>query len=43
MTTQVAIRVQGLEKSFKDLQVLRRVDFDVTSGSIFELLGSNCA
>jgi len=43
MTTQVAIRVQGLEKSFKDLQVLRRVDFDVTSGRIFALLGSNGA
>ncbi|ETT27090.1 ABC transporter [Rhodococcus aetherivorans] len=38
-----AIRVQGLEKSFKDLPVLRGVDFDVARGSIFALLGSNGA
>jgi ABC-2 type transport system ATP-binding protein len=43
MTTQPAIRVQGIEKSFKDLHVLRGVDFEVTSGSIFALLGSNGA
>jgi ABC-2 type transport system ATP-binding protein len=39
----VAIRVQGIHKSFKDLHVLRGVDFDVTAGSIFALLGSNGA
>ncbi|MDQ0635003.1 ABC-2 type transport system ATP-binding protein [Arthrobacter pascens] len=38
-----AIRVQGIGKSFKDLQVLRGVDFDVRAGSIFALLGSNGA
>ncbi|SDR83793.1 ABC transporter ATP-binding protein [Microterricola viridarii] len=38
-----AIRVQGIEKSFKDLQVLRGVDFEVRAGSIFALLGSNGA
>jgi len=38
-----AIRVQGIEKSFKDLHVLRGVDFDVRAGSIFALLGSNGA
>jgi ABC-2 type transport system ATP-binding protein len=38
-----AIRVQGLQKSFKDLHVLRGVDFDVAPGSIFALLGSNGA
>ena len=38
-----AIRVRGLEKSFKELQVLRGVDFDVAAGSIFALLGSNGA
>ena len=38
-----AIRVQGIEKSFKDLHVLRGVDFDVEAGSIFALLGSNGA
>ncbi len=41
--TVPAIRVQGLEKSFKDLHVLRGVDFDVEPGSIFALLGSNGA
>ena len=41
--TEPAIRVQGLEKSFKDLHVLRGVDFDVARGSIFALLGSNGA
>ena len=45
MTTQQvpAIRVQGLEKSYKDLHVLRGVDFEVARGSIFALLGSNGA
>jgi ABC-2 type transport system ATP-binding protein len=38
-----AIRVQGLEKSYKELQVLRGVDFDVARGDIFALLGSNGA
>ena len=38
-----AIRVQGLAKSYKELQVLRGVDFDVARGSIFALLGSNGA
>jgi ABC-2 type transport system ATP-binding protein len=38
-----AIRVQGLQKSYKDLKVLRGVDFDVARGSIFALLGSNGA
>ncbi len=38
-----AIRVQGLEKSYKELDVLRSVDFDVAPGSIFALLGSNGA
>ena len=38
-----AIQVQGLEKSYKGLEVLRGVDFDVARGSIFALLGSNGA
>jgi len=38
-----AIHVQGLERSYKQLPVLRGVDFDVTRGSIFALLGSNGA
>jgi ABC-2 type transport system ATP-binding protein len=40
---QPAIRVRGIEKSFKDLHVLQGVDFDVAPGSIFALLGSNGA
>jgi ABC-2 type transport system ATP-binding protein len=32
-----------LEKSYKELEVLRGVDFDVAEGSIFALLGSNGA
>jgi ABC-2 type transport system ATP-binding protein len=42
-TPDAAIHVRGLTKSFKDLQVLRGVDFDVERGSIFALLGSNGA
>ena len=47
MTTQQApgpaIRVHGLEKSYKKVHVLRGVDFEVARGSIFALLGSNGA
>ncbi|MEU4605447.1 ATP-binding cassette domain-containing protein [Kribbella sp. NPDC023972] len=42
-TAAPAIRVQGLEKSYGKLEVLRGVDFDVERGSIFALLGSNGA
>jgi len=38
-----AIQVQGLEKSYGGLSVLRGVDFEVAVGSIFALLGSNGA
>ena len=38
-----AIHVQDLEKSYRKLEVLRGVDFDVARGSIFALLGSNGA
>src|SRR6266481_760839 len=38
-----AIHVQGLEKSYKELRVLRGVNFEVAQGSIFALLGSNGA
>jgi ABC-2 type transport system ATP-binding protein len=38
-----AIHVHALEKSYKELHVLRGVDFDVARGSIFALLGSNGA
>lgn len=38
-----AIQVKGLQKSYKQLHVLKGVDFDVEAGSIFALLGSNGA
>ena len=38
-----AIHVQGLHKSYKTVDVLHGVDFDVERGSIFALLGSNGA
>ena len=38
-----AIQVKGLQKSYKDLHVLKGVDLDVDQGSIFALLGSNGA
>ncbi len=38
-----AIRVQGLQKSYEKLHVLRGVDFEVERGTIFALLGSNGA
>ncbi|WP_218104900.1 ABC transporter ATP-binding protein [Micromonospora mirobrigensis] len=42
-TPEPAIHVRGLEKSYKDLRVLRGVDLDVARGSIVALLGSNGA
>ncbi|WP_028051006.1 ABC transporter ATP-binding protein [Cellulomonas sp. URHD0024] len=42
-TTAPAIQVTSIEKSYGDLHVLRGVDFEVTTGSIFALLGSNGA
>src|ERR1700759_3728785 len=38
-----AIQVQGLEKSYQELRVLRGVDFEVARGSVCALLGSNGA
>lgn len=38
-----AISVNGLEKSYKDLKVLKNISFTVKKGSIFALLGSNGA
>ncbi|MGX7674313.1 ABC transporter ATP-binding protein [Plantactinospora sp. DSM 117369] len=39
----LAIQVNGLRKSYQKLQVLKGVNFEVASGSIFALLGSNGA
>jgi ABC-type multidrug transport system, ATPase component len=41
--TETAIQVKGLKKSYKQLDVLKNVDFEVKKGSIFALLGSNGA
>lgn len=41
--TEIAISVQGLKKSYKNIPVLTGVDFQVKTGSIFALLGSNGA
>jgi ABC-2 type transport system ATP-binding protein len=38
-----SIQVKGLQKSYKQLHVLKGVDFEVERGSIFALLGSNGA
>ena len=40
---EIAISVQGLKKSYKSTPVLTGVDFQVRTGSIFALLGSNGA
>jgi ABC-2 type transport system ATP-binding protein len=38
-----SVQVKGLQKSYKQLHVLKGVDFEVEKGSIFALLGSNGA
>ena len=38
-----AIQVKGLQKSYKNIHVLKGVDFEVEKGKIFALLGSNGA
>ena len=38
-----SIQVQGLQKSYQKIHVLKGVDFEVKKGSIFALLGSNGA
>ena len=41
--TAPAIHVDGIQKSFGELAVLRGVDFDVAEGSVYALLGANRA
>jgi ABC-2 type transport system ATP-binding protein len=41
--TETAIQVKGLQKSYRQLPVLKGVDFEVEKGSIFALLGENGA
>ncbi|MQM26987.1 ATP-binding cassette domain-containing protein [Glycomyces sp. NEAU-7082] len=38
-----AILIQGVQKSYQDVHVLKGVDFEVVRGGIFALLGSNGA
>lgn len=40
---KTAISVSGLQKSYKNISVLKGIDIQVNSGSIFALLGSNGA
>ena len=37
------IQIKGVKKSYKDVEVLKGVDFEVEQGGIFALLGSNGA
>ena len=41
--TDVAIETHGLQKAFKETEVLKGVDLEVRRGEIFALLGSNGA
>ena len=43
MLQNLSIQSKGLQKSYKQLDVLKGVDFEVEKGSIFALLGSNGA
>ncbi len=43
LQNDIAISVEGLKKSYKSVAVLKGVDFEVKTGSIFALLGSNGA
>jgi ABC-2 type transport system ATP-binding protein len=40
---QNAIQVKGLQKSYRQLHVLKNIDFEVEKGNIFALLGTNGA
>lgn len=43
MSTQPAIRVTGLHKSYGDFEAVRGIDFEVAQGEVFGLLGPNGA
>ncbi len=35
------IQIKGVKKAYKEIEVLKGVDFEVEQGGIFALLGSN--
>jgi ABC-2 type transport system ATP-binding protein len=41
LQNEIAISVQGLKKSYKQIEVLKGADFEVEQGRRFGLLGSN--
>jgi ABC-2 type transport system ATP-binding protein len=41
--TDLAITTKGLKKSYRKIEILKGVDFDVRRGEVFALLGSNGA
>ena len=43
MTTETAIAVSGLRKSYGDFEAVRGIDFEVPKGAVFGLLGPNGA
>ena len=43
MSSQPAIRVSGLRKSYGDFEAVRGIDFEVADGEVFGLLGPNGA
>ncbi len=43
VTGDSAVTVKGLKKSYKDLKVLRGIDFEVKKGTVLALLGPNGA
>jgi ABC-2 type transport system ATP-binding protein len=43
MSSEIAIRVEGLVKKFDELVALDGIDFEVTAGTVFGLLGPNGA
>jgi ABC-type multidrug transport system ATPase subunit len=42
-TDHAAIDVVGLQKSFRDVEAVRGVEFDVATGEVFGFLGPNGA
>ena len=43
ISKNISIDVKGLKKSYKKVSVLNNVNFEVETGTIFSLLGSNGA